>query len=109
MYGKRIKIFVILSVALLLICVLRLAQMQLVGDSLLQERIAELKLQKGRYRQLKTVRGRILDRRAAVLAMDEPRFYLCVSYELGRLADRRVSRHGLSGQIHDMQYATERA
>ncbi len=103
MYSKRIKIFVILSAALLLICVLRLAQMQLLSDSLLQERIAELKLQRGRYRQLKTVRGKILDRKAAVLAMDEPRFYLCISYELGCLADERVSRYGLSGQIYDTQ------
>jgi len=103
MYSKRIKIFVILSAALLLICVLRLAQMQLLSDSLLQERIAELKLQRGRYRQLKTVRGKILDRKAAVLAVDEPRFYLCISYELSCLADQRVSRYELSGQIHDMQ------
>jgi len=64
MYEKRIKIFVILSALLLLLCLLRLAQMQLLPDSSLQIDIAELK--KGISEQLKTVRGEILDRNGSV-------------------------------------------
>ncbi|MHC4154376.1 MAG: hypothetical protein ACYST6_05575, partial [Planctomycetota bacterium] len=66
MYGKRIKIFVILLSAMLLVCLLRLAQMQLLSGSFYRERINALKLEQGRYRQLKTLRGRILDRNGRV-------------------------------------------
>jgi len=55
---------------MLLMCVLRLAQMQLLADSGLQDEIAKLKQQRGSSRQLKTVRGRILDRNGNVLAAD---------------------------------------
>ncbi|GAF79499.1 unnamed protein product, partial [marine sediment metagenome] len=43
MYDKRIKIFVILSTVLLLVCLLRLTQMQLLPTSTLQSDIEELK------------------------------------------------------------------
>lgn len=43
MYNKRIKIFIIISAALLLACLLRLAQLQLLADSSVQKGIAELK------------------------------------------------------------------
>ena len=92
MYDKRIKIFVILIASLLLVCVLRLAQMQLLSGSYYQARIEELKLQRGLSRQLKTIRGRILDRKGEILAVDEPQFQLHINYELSSVLDERVRR-----------------
>ncbi len=88
MYEKRIKIFIILSATLLLLCLLRLIQMQLLPDSSVQIDIAELK--KGISRQLKTVRGKILDRNGRVIAADVPQFQLCINYELSCFLDERV-------------------
>ncbi|MFB0524932.1 MAG: hypothetical protein ACETVZ_05285, partial [Phycisphaerae bacterium] len=82
----------ILSLLFLLICVLRLIQMQLLPDSSLQNEIEQLKHQRGLSRQLKTIRGRILDRNGngKVLAVDEPRFELYISYRLSCFWDERV-------------------
>ena len=90
MYYKRIIAFVILSTVFLLVCLLRLTQLQLRPDSPIQDEIAELKLQRGYYRQLKTVRGKILDRKARVLAGDEPEFQLHINYRLSSVLDERV-------------------
>jgi len=90
MYDKRIKIFIIVSVLFLLICVLRLVQMQLLPDSSLQNEIEQLKHQRGLSRQLKTIRGQILDRNGEILAVDDPRFELHISYKLSRFWDERV-------------------
>lgn len=92
MYNKRIKIFIILIASLYLVCLLRLTQMQLLPDSSLQDEIAKLKLQRGRYSQLKTVRGKILDRNGKVLAADEPQFKLHINYKLTSYMDKRVQR-----------------
>jgi penicillin-binding protein 2 len=54
--------------------------------------IAELKLQKGVSRQLKTIRGKILDRNGKILATDESRFHLHISYRLNSIFDERVQR-----------------
>jgi penicillin-binding protein 2 len=90
MYDKRVKVFIAISLALLLMCVLRLAQMQLVPNSGLQDEITRLKQQRGSSRQLKTVRGRILDRKGDILAADAPRFQICISYRLSSFLDDRV-------------------
>jgi penicillin-binding protein 2 len=66
--------------------------MQLLPDSSLQDKIEELKRQKGLSRRLKTIRGRILDRKDKVLAADEPRFHLHINYRLISFADERVIR-----------------
>jgi penicillin-binding protein 2 len=92
MYGRRIKIMTAAGAGLLLVCLLRLADMQLLSDSFYREQIANLKLQGGASRQSQTVRGRILDRNGLVLAVDEPRFWLCISYRLSCLQDRRVQK-----------------
>jgi len=92
MYDKRIKIFVILIAALFLGCLLRLIQMQLLPDSSLQDEIAQLKLQRGLSRQLKTVRGKILDRNGKILAADEPKFKLHINYRLSSFLDERVQQ-----------------
>jgi penicillin-binding protein 2 len=90
MYDKRVKIFIALVAIMLLVCVLRIIDMQLLPDSSLQDAIAELK--QGQSWQLKTVRGKILDRNERILAVDEPRFQLSIEYKLCCLLDERVRR-----------------
>jgi len=91
MYDKRIKIFVIISALLLLVCLLRLTQMQLLPTSSVQSDIEELKRQRGQSQELKTVRGNILDRTGKlVLATDEPQFQLCMNYKLTCFMDDRI-------------------
>ncbi|MHC4260187.1 MAG: penicillin-binding transpeptidase domain-containing protein, partial [Planctomycetota bacterium] len=92
MYNRRVKALVICISLLLLAFLLRLGRMQLQPHSFYQDKIAELKLRKGRQRQFKTVRGRILDRTGRILAADEPRFQLHVDYQLISLTDQRVTR-----------------
>jgi penicillin-binding protein 2 len=90
MYEKRIRVFVIFSLLLLAVCVLRLAQMQLLSASSVQHEIAELKRRRGQYEQFKTVRGRILDRNDNILATDRAQFWLHIDYELSCWLDGRV-------------------
>ncbi|MHC4911791.1 MAG: penicillin-binding transpeptidase domain-containing protein, partial [Planctomycetota bacterium] len=90
MFDKRVKIFVILIAILLLFCLVRLTQMQLVSGSFYRDKIAQLKLQQGLSQQLKTIRGRILDRKDEILAGDEPEFQLHINYALSRFMDERV-------------------
>jgi penicillin-binding protein 2 len=90
MYDKRLKIFIILSTLFLSLCIVRLVQMQLLPNSSIQDKIAEFKRQRGRSRLLKTVRGRILDRKGRILADDEPQFELHISYELISYLDDRL-------------------
>ena len=92
MYDRRIKIFVILIASLLLVCLLRLTQMQLLPDSSLQDEIAKLKRQKGLNRQLNTIRGKIFDRKGEVLAADELQFKLLINYKLTSCMDERVQK-----------------
>ena len=91
MYDKRIKIFMILSALLLAVCLLRLTQMQLLPGSSVQDDIAELK--RGLSLQLKTIRGKILDRTGrVVLAADEPRFWVHINYRFSSFLDERVQQ-----------------
>ncbi|MBN2131545.1 MAG: hypothetical protein JW741_18745 [Sedimentisphaerales bacterium] len=90
MYTKRVKIFICISLAPLLVCVLRLMQMQLLADSRLREEIERLREQRSLSTQLRTIRGRILDRKGRPLAIDVPRFEICIDYRLTRFLDDRV-------------------
>jgi len=92
MYSRRVKIFVIFSLLLMAVCVARLAQIQLLSASSVQHEIAELKRQRGQSKQLKTIRGRILDRHGQVLAADEARFWIHINYELSSFLDERVRK-----------------
>jgi penicillin-binding protein 2 len=92
MYNRRVKIFVIFSLLLMAICILRLAQMQLLSASSVQHEIAELKLQRGQSKQLQTIRGRILDRNGKELAVDEARFWVHINYNLSSFLDERVRK-----------------
>ena len=97
MYNKRVKIFVGFSLLLLTVCLLRLAQMQLLTVSSVQNQIAELKRQRGQSRQLKTIRGRILDRNEKELAIDEARFWVHINYTLSSFLDERLRKAILAG------------
>ncbi|OHB63962.1 MAG: hypothetical protein A2Y77_10175 [Planctomycetes bacterium RBG_13_62_9] len=90
MYEKRIKVFIAISLALLLVCVLRLVQMQLLADSSLQDAIARLKGAESLSKSIKTLRGKILDRHGEVLAADVPQFHICIGYPLSCFLDERV-------------------
>jgi penicillin-binding protein 2 len=70
--------------------VLRLAEIQLLSNSFYREQVAKLRIQSGSLQQIRTLRGRILDRKGEVLATDEPRFWLAINYELSRFFDERV-------------------
>ena len=90
MYDKRVKVFVALNLTMLVVCVLRLVQLQWLADSKLQEEIAKLKQTRLRSMQLKTIRGSILDRNGRGLAADIPQFQITISYRLSCYADKRV-------------------
>lgn len=87
MYSKRVKIFIVICICFLLLCIVRLAQMQLFSRSYYRRNIAGL--QKDSATPLKTVRGKILDRNSKVIAADQPRFHLYIDYSLTRLLDER--------------------
>ena len=74
MYSRRVTFFILFSALLLIVCLVRLGQMQLLSASSVQQEIEALKDRMGRSRQLSTVRGSILDRNGHVLATDEARF-----------------------------------
>jgi penicillin-binding protein 2 len=90
MYEKRVKVFIGVSLAVLLICLLRLVQMQLLADASLQDEIARLKEPRGLSKQLKTLRGKILDRHGEILAADIPQFQIYINYRLSCFFDDRV-------------------
>jgi penicillin-binding protein 2 len=90
MYEKRVKVFIGIALAVLLICLLRLAQMQLLADDSLQDEIARLKEARGLSKQFKTLRGKILDRQGEILAADLPQFQICLHYRLSCFLDERV-------------------
>lgn len=87
MYDKRLKIFVIICAVPFVAAILRLAQLQLVSESSYRRYINECQLDKAK--PLRTVRGRILDRNGKLVAGNEPRFWLCISYNLTKFADER--------------------
>jgi cell division protein FtsI/penicillin-binding protein 2 len=89
-YDRRLKIFIGISLGLFSICLLRLLQMQLFADSSVQAEITAMKERRGSSKQLKTLRGRILDRRGAVVAADVPRFQVYIDYRLACFLDDRV-------------------
>ncbi len=90
MYKKRMAILIIAGTILLGVCVLRLIDMQLLSTSFYREQVAQLRIQSGSFQQVRTMRGKILDRKGQILAEDEPKFWLAVNYNLSRYLDERV-------------------
>ncbi|MEJ2702662.1 MAG: penicillin-binding transpeptidase domain-containing protein [Sedimentisphaerales bacterium] len=92
MYNRRVTIFVVFSILLLGVCLVRLGQMQLLGASSVHQEIEDLKRRMGRSRQLSTVRGNIVDRNDNVLATDQARFWVHINYTLSCFLDDRIRR-----------------
>lgn len=101
MFEKRVKIFLVASGIFLLVCIIRLAEMQLLVGSTdpnrptVHDKIEMLLKQGGSSQQFTTVRGKILDRKGRILACDEARFQLCMSYSLCSVLDPNVPRAAL--------------
>jgi penicillin-binding protein 2 len=89
-YDRRLKVFIGLSLALFLMCLLRLLQIQLLADASLQDEIAALKERRNSSRQLQTLRGKILDRHGETIAANVPRFQVYINYRLSCFLDERV-------------------
>lgn len=87
MYKLRLQILIGLFVAAALICLFRLAHLQLVQSDQYRQAIADKQILEPQ--PLPTLRGNILDCKGTVLAKDVPSFYVHVSYQLTRLLDER--------------------
>jgi len=92
LYTTRMKIFVAGGVFLLLICLGRMAQIQLWPDPALREGLKELKEAGQRRQQFSSLRGDIRDRNDVLLATDKPKFSLQISYQLTQYADGNVPK-----------------
>ncbi len=90
MYEKRVKVFIGVGLAVLLICLARLAQLQLFASPSVQEEIEQLKDLGSLSKQFKTLRGKILDRHGEIVAADMPQFQICINYRLSCFFDDRV-------------------
>ncbi|MHC5059771.1 MAG: peptidoglycan D,D-transpeptidase FtsI family protein [Planctomycetota bacterium] len=90
MYKTRLKIFIFMCICSLLVCIGRLAYLQLKLGGDYRRQIEEMRILGPM--QLPTIRGSILDRNGRALAVDKPAFYLYVNYEATRLLDDRFWR-----------------
>lgn len=109
MYEQRVKVFIGVSLAMLLLCMLRLAQMQLLAEPDVREEIDRMKERQGESRQLKTLRGKIFDRKGRVVATDRPRFRVYVNYGLScYLDDRVLLAKGFDGKQQDAVASTDK-
>lgn len=98
MYKVRLTILIILFAVAALICLIRLAGLQIVHCREYRQAIADKQILEPQ--PLPTIRGNILDRKGVVLAKDVPVFYAYVNYRLCRLLDERfweaqMQRQGL--------------
>ena len=71
LYNKRLKIFICICLAFLLIIFVRLVRVQLYPSGVWKTQIE--KLRGDPQKQLPTLRGKILDRNSNILAVDEAR------------------------------------
>lgn len=88
MYSKRLKIFITFCLCLTSVVLLRLLLMQ-TGQSRQQAIDLTNTMRNKPAVVLPTLRGKIFDRNGKTLAVDTPRFYLYMNYNLTRLLDER--------------------
>ncbi len=109
MYERRLKVFLIVTVAAVAVIVVRLADMQLVrGDQ--YRRRAEALLTW--VELLPTVRGKVLDRKGRVLACDEACYDFCLDYRMlkgpgSTRSDRRAYERWVRQQVRDIRRREE--
>src|SRR5512133_3099102 len=117
MYDKRLKIFALICAMPFAAAMVRLAQVQLVSQASYNRSLDNF--QKSKAKLLSTIRGKILDRNGKPVAVNEPRFWLCIKYNPTCLADPRfwqaelvlkASRHGdMQKSLDDLQADKEYA
>lgn len=99
MYHLRLKIYIILCIAGLLVAVGRLVTLQTFYRGKAQKEIKELRIMNPEERP--TLRGKILDRYGTPLAQDRPVFYLHINYKMTRYMDRRWREGRILRKIDD--------
>lgn len=87
MYHYRLKIFIMLCIGGLAIAVGRLVTLQTFQADKARQELEALRVRDPEQRP--TVRGKILDRDGKPLALDQPAFFLHISYQLTRYMDPR--------------------
>lgn len=87
MYHLRLKIFIFLCIGGLIVTVGRLMVLQTIGVGQARQEISDMRILPAEQRP--TIRGTILDRRERPVALDEPAFFLQITYDLTRYRDRR--------------------
>lgn len=90
LYTTRMKLFVAGCLVLFIICLVRLAHIQLWPDPELREGLEKLKTARQQHEQFSSLRGDIHDRKDVLLATDSPKFTLQLSYQLVQYADPNV-------------------
>lgn len=99
MYYLRLKIFVGLCIAVLLVALARLAYLQIVCVDEVRRTVNEMRIKPAA--SLPTVRGKIYDRNGQTLALDRPSFSLHISYQLSCHADIRWQEGHILRQIDE--------
>ena len=106
MYERRLKAFLILVAAVVVLVMGRLVQLQLLRGAEYRAQAEEMLICRPEY--FPTVRGRILDRKGRPLAVNEACFELCLDYRMlaggspesgQRAYDRRAQRRWARRQI----------
>jgi len=87
MYKQRLQIFIFFCILAVVVCIGRLAYLQLAQGDDYRSRIEQMRMLGPM--QLPTIRGSIFDRNGNSIAVDKPAFYLYISYELTKLLDGR--------------------
>jgi penicillin-binding protein 2 len=105
MYKQRLQIFISFCILAVVVCIGRLAYLQLAQGDDYRSRI-EQKRVLGPM-QLPTIRGSIFDRNGNIIAVDEPAFYLYINYELTKLLDDQFWQGGILKRANQGQTAQQ--
>jgi penicillin-binding protein 2 len=116
MFERRLKIFLIMLIAMTCVLTMRAFQLQVLGRAQWRDRAADLMK---RSQMIETTRGRILDIKGRPIAVDRPCIDACVDYRaivqspdlhwLKRVARRRLAARGLGREMLDQEIEQVRA
>ncbi|MBN1456473.1 MAG: hypothetical protein JW912_01320 [Sedimentisphaerales bacterium] len=107
MYKQRLNIFILLSVLCIIVCGVRLAQLQLFNSQRFRDLIEQEGLRAPA--QLPTIRGSIIDRNGKYIAVDKPAFFLGIKYQLTCLLDDRYWRWRILERANSKNISQEQA